>query len=169
MHFYCTRHFSVLVLFLFSIGQLYQYWFCPDSKQAMLPLSFWLWFSTAQCCDRQSNIVPWLADVASVALIPAHTCPGRMWHIYSYISTAQFFGANIALLAISTSLTVLVVNVHHRGSRGNPVPAMVQMVVLDWLARILGMGKCVHGKNKKNSNGAKSVRVNSNPIPPKMD
>ena len=41
---------------------------------------------------------------------------------------------------------------------------MVQKVVLDWLARILGMGKCVPGKNKRNPNGAKSVRVNSKPI-----
>ena len=91
--------------------------------------------------------------------IPAMAC--GMWHVYSNISTAQYFGANIVLLSISTSLTVLVLNIHPRGSRGNPVPAMVQMVVL---ARILGMGKCVPGKNKRTPNGAKSVRVNSRPI-----
>ena len=80
------------------------------------------------------------------------------------VSTAQYFGANIVLLSISTALTVLVLNIHHRGSRGNPVPAMVQMVVLDWLARILGMVKCVHGKNKRNPNNAKTVGINSNMI-----
>ena len=170
MYFYCTRHFvqywfysySVMVDFI-SIG------FVPIQKQAMMPLSFWLWFSTTQCCNRQSNIVPWPADVTSVALIPVHTQVAcGMWHIYSNISTAQYFGANIVLISISTALTVLVLNIHHRGSRGNPVPAMVQKVVLDWLARILGMGKCVPGKNKGNLNGAKSVRVNSRPISIKM-
>ena len=86
------------------------------------------------------------------ALCESYSMPAKcdIIHIYSNcnVSTAQYFGANIVLLAISAALTVLVLNIHHRGSRGNPVPAMVQMVVLDWLARILGMGKCVHGKKR---------------------
>ena len=80
------------------------------------------------------------------------------------VSTAQYFAANILILAMSTALTVLVLNVHHRGSLGKPVPAMVQLVVLDWLAKILGMGKCVSGKNKITSNSAKTVWVSSNLI-----
>ena len=153
MYFYCTILFSILVLFLFIFFYSTSIGFVPIQKKVIMPLSYWLWFSTAQCCNRQFNIVPWPADL---------TC--GMWHIYSNISTAQYFGANIMLLSISTALTVLVLNIHHRGSRGNPVPAMVQRVVLDWLARILGMGKCVPGKNKRNPNSANSVRVNRKPI-----
>ena len=100
------------------------------------------------------------------AFCDSHSIHAKRDVLYVYsnrnVSAAQYFGANIVLLSISTALTVLVLNIHHRGSRGNPVPAMVQMVVLDWLARILGMGKCVHGKNKINSDNAKMVGVNTN-------
>ena len=81
-----------------------------------------------------------------------------MFGIYSNLSTAQFFGANILLLAVSTAMTVLVLNVHHRGSLGNPVPAVVQLVVLNWLARMLGLRKFVHGKSKINPNDVNTVR-----------
>ena len=66
------------------------------------------------------------------------------------------------LLAISTSLTVLVLNVHHRGSLGNPVPQLVQLVVLDWLSRMLGLGKRVPDKHNIQPNTTKKVRVESN-------
>ena len=85
-------------------------------------------------------------------------CP--VSHITFYndsASTAQYFGATIVLLAISTSLTVLVLNVHYRGSLNNPVPPLVQLVVLNWLARLLRLGKRVHDKHKGRLNIAKMV------------
>ena len=81
-----------------------------------------------------------------------------IWHFYNDSpSTAQYFGATIVLLAISTSLTVLVLNVHYRGSLNNPVPPLVQLVVLNWLARLLRLGKRVHDKHKGHLNIAKMV------------
>ena len=76
----------------------------------------------------------------------------------SIISTAQYFGANIVLLAISTSLTVIVLNVHHRGSLGNPVPPLVRLVVLDWLAKMLGLRKRMRKHNKKQVSDATTVQ-----------
>ena len=113
---------------------------------------FKYWLVACWCCQHFAiSSIPYLQNVT--------------YYISTVtVSTAQYFGANIVLLSISTALTVLVLNIHHRGSRGNPVPAMVQMVVLDWLARILGMVKCVHGKNKRNPNNAKTVGINSNMI-----
>ena len=80
-------------------------------------------------------------------------------HNNSIISTAQYFGANIVLLAISTSLTVIVLNVHHRGSLGNPVPPLVRLVVLDWLAKMLGLRKRIRKHNKKQVSDANTVQV----------
>ena len=83
-------------------------------------------------------------------------------------STAEYFGATIVLLSISTSLTVLVLNVHHRGSFGQPVPAMVRLVVLGWLARMLGLGKLVQDKTKGQINTAKTVGGTRKAYLPKM-
>ena len=65
-----------------------------------------------------------------------------------FFSVAQYFGATIVLLAISTSLTVLVLNVHYRGTHGQPAPSMVQLVVLNWLARIIGLRKLNAGEHR---------------------
>ena len=46
----------------------------------------------------------------------------------------SYFGATIVLLAISTALTVVVLNIHHRGTFGNKVPKWLRTIVLDWLA-----------------------------------
>ena len=72
-------------------------------------------------------------------------------------SIAEYFGATIVLLSISTSLTVLVLNVHHRGSHGKPVSSIVRLVVLDWLAKMLGLGKLAQDKTKGQINTAKTV------------
>ena len=83
-----------------------------------------------------------------------------IWHNYSnpYVSTAQYFGATILLIATSTALTVLVLNVHHRGSLGNPVPPVVELVVLNWLAKILRIGKWA--ENRRQTSSTKMVTVN---------
>ena len=87
-------------------------------------------------------------------------CTRILWPMYTNCdSTAQYFGATIVLLAISTSLTVLVLNVHHRGSLGNPVPSIVKLVVLNWLAKMLGLGKRISDKGKREHNITKMVWV----------
>ena len=133
-----TYHTTSIVLILMK------YW-------PILSSSIQYCFMAGWCCQPFSDSYP----------IPAQC---GTWHIYNncYVSTAQYFGATIFLLSISTALTVLVLNVHHRGSLGNPVPPVVQLVVLDWLAKILRVGQW--GKNKRQSNSAKMVRVNRNLI-----
>ena len=49
----------------------------------------------------------------------------------------QYFGATIMLLAASTALTVIILNMYHRGAFGNDVPTWLRILVLDWLARFM--------------------------------
>ena len=51
--------------------------------------------------------------------------------------TGQYFEATIVLLALSTALTVVIINIHHRGKFNNQVPFWIRKLVLDWLARPL--------------------------------
>ena len=41
------------------------------------------------------------------------------------------------MLATSTAVTVIVINVHYRGVFGNQVPKIVRLLVLNWLARAM--------------------------------
>ena len=43
------------------------------------------------------------------------------------------------MLATSTAVTVLVINVHYRGVFGNQVPPIIRTVILNWLARLMGL------------------------------
>ena len=52
-----------------------------------------------------------------------------------YYITAQYFGATIMMLATSTAVTVVIINVHYRGVFGNDVPIIVRKIVLEWLSR----------------------------------
>ena len=66
----------------------------------------------------------------------------QYWNLSTYFS-AQYFGATIVLLATSTALTVIVLNVYYRGAFGNEVPPFVQTVVLNWMARLMCLKKRV--------------------------
>ena len=52
---------------------------------------------------------------------------------------------------------MLVLNVHHRGSLGDPVPNIVRLVVLDSLARMLGLRKRVQDKHKEHCSTTETV------------
>ena len=56
---------------------------------------------------------------------------------------AQFVGATIVVLALTTITNVLVMNAHFRGLRGHRPPAWLRKLFLDWLARIVCMRKVV--------------------------
>ena len=51
--------------------------------------------------------------------------------------SGSYFGATIILLAMSTALTVVILNIHHRGAFGNKVPKWIRTVVLNWLASVM--------------------------------
>ena len=110
------------------------------------------------CCPALK--VGWTrVGAASIATIPVGFC--TLDAICIFPSTAQYFGATIVLLATSTSLTVMVLNVHYRGSLGRPVPSVVQLVVLVWLAWILGLGKQTANKHRSQDNTDEMVGVSS--------
>ncbi len=48
-----------------------------------------------------------------------------------------YFGATIIILALVTSFTVVIINVHHRGKLGKKVPNFVQILVLRWVAKMM--------------------------------
>ena len=41
------------------------------------------------------------------------------------------------MLAMCTSITVIILNLHHRGKFGTKLPRFVRLLVLDWMARIM--------------------------------
>ena len=60
----------------------------------------------------------------------------------------MYFGAAIAILAMSSCFTVAVLNLHHRGDNGDRVPAILRSVVLGCLARMLCMKDLVDNNTK---------------------
>ena len=67
--------------------------------------------------------------------------PSRMsfilWAIYT--TTGRLVIVLLVLLSISTSLTVLTRNSHYRGTGGNRMSKSVEVLVLRWLATLVGM------------------------------
>ncbi|KAI0224157.1 Neuronal acetylcholine receptor subunit alpha-10 [Lamellibrachia satsuma] len=54
---------------------------------------------------------------------------------------AQYFASTIALVSLSCMLTVFVIHVHHKVSGGKQVPRWARILVIDWLGRMLCMGR----------------------------
>ncbi|XP_050735960.1 neuronal acetylcholine receptor subunit alpha-10-like isoform X2 [Eriocheir sinensis] len=48
-----------------------------------------------------------------------------------------YYGVTISLVSFATGLSVVTLNIHHRGMRGREVPALVKRVVFCYLARIM--------------------------------
>lgn len=67
------------------------------------------------------------------------------------------------MLAISTILTVININIYNRGTFGNRVPACIRKVVLDWLARLLCLKETVDS-NLSQQNGHKQTQVGTEEI-----
>ena len=48
-----------------------------------------------------------------------------------------YYGVTICLVSFASGISVLTLNIHHRGVRGIEVPKMVKKIVLGWLAKIV--------------------------------
>lgn len=48
-----------------------------------------------------------------------------------------YYGVTISLVSFATGLSVVTLNIHHRGMRGREVPALVKRVVFCYLARLM--------------------------------
>ena len=75
-----------------------------------------------------------------ISMLTMNTPPH--YFLFQYI-VAQYFGATIMMLASSTGVTVVLINVHYRGVFGNQVPVVVRTLVLDWLARLMCLKEIV--------------------------
>ncbi len=71
---------------------------------------------------------------------------------------AAYFGATIMMLAMCTSITVVILNLHHRGKFGTKVPKFIQALVLNWMARIMFLKDTVD----RNTQGNNFVAANEN-------
>jgi len=49
-----------------------------------------------------------------------------------------YYGITIIIVSLATAMTVLTLNIHHRGDHGVPVPRLIQQICFDrLLARVL--------------------------------
>ena len=62
-------------------------------------------------------------------------------YLFSHYFAAKYFGAVIIML--STATTVLIINSYFRGILGNEVPPFLRKLVLNWIARFVGLKRIV--------------------------
>ena len=61
-----------------------------------------------------------------------------MVHNLDYcVVTGLYYGVTISLVSFATGLSVVTLNIHHRGMRGRAVPPLVKRIVFGILAKIL--------------------------------
>lgn len=73
--------------------------------------------------------------------------------------SAQYFAAVIIILALSTAITVIILNIHCRGAHKIDVPRWMRILVLHWFARIVCMQSFVDANMEKNAVCFKIVLV----------
>ncbi|XP_045612639.1 neuronal acetylcholine receptor subunit alpha-7-like [Procambarus clarkii] len=50
---------------------------------------------------------------------------------------SMYYGVTICLVSFASGMSVVTLNIHHRGVRGTEVPRLVKMVVLGWLSKLV--------------------------------
>lgn len=75
--------------------------------------------------------------------------------------SAQYFLAILLLLALSTVVTVIILNFHHRGDLGETVPKWMEIVILGYMAKLVGMSSIVEYNKKKHTKNLGLVSSNS--------
>ena len=121
------------------------------SVTVLLSIIVYIFVLTA-ATPTQSNSVPRAGKSASVIwrdikneISPSWTFLqfrfSRRSFIFSaiYTTAGRLFMVLLVLLSISTLLTVLTLNIHYRGTGGNRMPKSVEVLVLRWLATLVGM------------------------------
>lgn len=63
--------------------------------------------------------------------------------LYSYLTQyglryeGLYYGITIAIVSLATAMTVVTLNIHHKGTSGREVPTIVKKVCFRFLARLL--------------------------------
>ncbi|ELT98375.1 hypothetical protein CAPTEDRAFT_123873, partial [Capitella teleta] len=106
-------------------------------------LVFWL---PPESGEKVSLSVTILLTTTVFLLLVAETMPAQSL-VIPLIS--QYFLTILLLLALSTVVTVIILNFHHRGDLGETVPHWMEVYIIGYLGRLVGMKKIVdYNKNK---------------------
>ena len=57
--------------------------------------------------------------------------------IYALYISGLYYGITIAIVSLATAMTVLTLNIHHKGMRGKEVPIIVKKICFGLLSKIL--------------------------------
>lgn len=81
--------------------------------------------------------------------------------LYQNVSFSPFFpgmyyGVSICLVSFASGLSVVTLNIYHRGVRGAPVPQIIRTVVLDKLAPLVFMNFHRNNSSSSSSNNSSS-------------
>lgn len=60
-------------------------------------------------------------------------------HCLLFYLPGIYYGMTIFIVSFATAMTVLTLNIHHKGSRGYPVPMIVKKVCFELLAKMFCM------------------------------
>ena len=71
----------------------------------------------------------------------SNVCLTKFWtnsikYIYNLFS-GLYYGVTISLVSFATGLSVVTLNIHHRGMRGREVPGFVKTIVFKYMAKIM--------------------------------
>ena len=75
--------------------------------------------------------------------------------------TGLYYGVSICLVSFASALSVVTLNLHHRGLRGTEVPYILRRIILDGLGRLVFLRFDVPKTFNKESNGSSSEKADT--------
>lgn len=71
----------------------------------------------------------------------------------------MYYGVSICLVSFASGLSVVTLNIYHRGVRGSAVPKIIRSVVLNKLAPLVFMKFEAHASSTRHRNSQMQVSV----------
>ena len=114
--------------------------------------TFLVFYLRPESWDKLSLSVTILLSLTVFSLLVADSLPlqsdskhfsNKMFQITNikHLTITQYFGMSIGLMALSTSMTVVVLHLHHRGCYDHQVPHWVRFIILQGLGKEMFMRK----------------------------
>ncbi|XP_065531978.1 neuronal acetylcholine receptor subunit alpha-10 isoform X2 [Lathamus discolor] len=124
----------------------------------LAPLSFYL---PADSGEKVSLGVTVLLALTVFQLLVAESMPPSE----SVPLIGKYYIATMTMIAASTALTILIMNVHHCGPGARPVPPWAQRLILRHLARLCGLGGSCRGRRRPPGDAAGEMGAGPGPCP----
>ena len=83
--------------------------------------------------DECSTIVGYFVEI----YLKIHSRKKPLKPIHVPPPSGLYYGVSICLVTCASALAVLTLNIHHRGVRGNEVPAIIRRIFLGYFSRIV--------------------------------